>query len=207
MSRLPELGADKGTWGLILNDFLLVAHNSDGTLKSSTTTISSTDISDATAIGRSVLTAANAAAVRSAIGAGTSNLAIGTTSATAKAGDYVPTKSDVGLGNADNTSDANKPISSAVQTALNAKESSIASGTTSQYLRGDKTFQTLDKTVVGLNNVDNTSDANKPVSTATQTALDAKPDSADFDNIVKITQSAYDALGTKVATTLYVIVG
>ena len=33
---------------------------------------------------------------------------------------------------------------------------------------------TIDKTAIGLNNVDNTSDANKPVSTATQTALDAK---------------------------------
>lgn len=33
---------------------------------------------------------------------------------------------------------------------------------------------TLNKTDVGLANVDNTSDANKPVSTATQTALDAK---------------------------------
>ena len=32
----------------------------------------------------------------------------------------------------------------------------------------------LDKTDVGLTNVDNTSDASKPVSTATQTALDAK---------------------------------
>ncbi len=33
---------------------------------------------------------------------------------------------------------------------------------------------TLVKSDVGLSNVDNTSDANKPVSTATQTALDAK---------------------------------
>jgi hypothetical protein len=32
-----------------------------------------------------------------------------------------PTKSDVGLGNADNTSDANKPVSTATQTALNLK--------------------------------------------------------------------------------------
>ena len=31
------------------------------------------------------------------------------------------TKSDIGLGNVDNTSDANKPVSSATQTALNAK--------------------------------------------------------------------------------------
>jgi hypothetical protein len=34
-------------------------------------------------------------------------------------------KSDVGLGNVDNTSDANKPISTATQTALNAKQSTI----------------------------------------------------------------------------------
>ena len=86
------------------------------------------------------------------------------------------TKSQVGLGNVDNTSDANKPVSTATQTALNAKENTITAGTTSQYYRGDKTFQTLDKAAVGLSNVDNTSDANKPVSTATQTALNAKQD-------------------------------
>jgi len=85
-------------------------------------------------------------------------------------------KTSVGLGNVDNTSDANKPISTATQTALNAKENTITAGTTAQYYRGDKTFQTLDKTAVGLGNVDNTSDANKPISTATQTALSAKQD-------------------------------
>lgn len=55
-------------------------------------------------------------------------------------------------------------------------EATITPGTTLQYYRGDKTFQTLDKTAVGLSNVDNTSDANKPVSTAQQTALNAKQD-------------------------------
>lgn len=54
---------------------------------------------------------------------------------------------------------------------INSKENTITAGTTSQYYRGDKTFQTLDKTAVGLANVDNTSDLNKPVSTATQTAI------------------------------------
>ena len=83
-------------------------------------------------------------------------------------------KTAVGLSNVDNTSDADKPISSATQTALNAKENTITAGTTSQYYRGDKTFQTLDKSAVGLSNVDNTSDANKPISSATQTALNAK---------------------------------
>ena len=91
-------------------------------------THTASQISDSTTTGRSVLVAADAAAARSAIGAGTSNLAIGTTPTTAKAGDYAPTKTDVGLGNVDNTSDANKPISTATQTALNAKADSTAVG-------------------------------------------------------------------------------
>jgi hypothetical protein len=83
-------------------------------------------------------------------------------------------KAAVGLSNVDNTSDVNKPISSATQTALNGKENTITATTSADYYRGDKTFATLNKTAVGLGNVDNTSDANKPVSTATQTALDTK---------------------------------
>lgn len=71
-------------------------------------------------------------------------------------------------------SDTFYPTQKAVKTAVDAKENTITAGTTAQYFRGDKTFQTLDKTAVGLSNVDNTSDANKPVSTATQTALNAK---------------------------------
>ncbi|WP_139811899.1 hypothetical protein [Prescottella equi] len=53
-------------------------------------TLASADLSDATATGRSVLTAADAAAARSAIGAGTSSLTLGTTSTTALAGDRAP---------------------------------------------------------------------------------------------------------------------
>ena len=55
-----------------------------------------------------------------------------------------------------------------------AVEPPITATTSADYYRGDKTFATLNKAAVGLGNVDNTSDANKPVSTATQTALDAK---------------------------------
>lgn len=40
---------------------------------------------------------------------------------------------------------------------LAAKENSISSGTTGEYLRGDKSWQTLDKSSVGLSNVDNLS--------------------------------------------------
>lgn len=109
-------------------------------------------------------------------------------------------KSTVGLGNVDNTSDFNKPISSATQTALNSKENTIVAGTTSQYYRGDKTFQTLDKTAVGLNNVDNTSDLNKPISTATQTALNLKENSS--NKVIKkitTTQSTTADTATSIA--------
>lgn len=43
-----------------------------------------------------------------------------------------------------------------------------------QSVAGRQGVVVLDKTDVGLGNLDNTSDANKPISTATQTALDAK---------------------------------
>ena len=43
------------------------------------------------------------------------------TSVNGKTGTVVLSKSDIGLGNVDNTSDANKPISTTTQTALNAK--------------------------------------------------------------------------------------
>jgi len=33
MSRLPTIGGDNNDWGDILNDFLQVSHNSDGTVK------------------------------------------------------------------------------------------------------------------------------------------------------------------------------
>lgn len=72
---------------------------------------------------------------------------------------------------------------------------------------------TLDKSDVGLNNVDNTSDLSKPVSTATQTALDGKVSSnvtgisgADqVTNLVSLTQAEYNAIGAPNASTLYVI--
>ena len=90
------------------------------------------------------------------------------------------TKSMVGLGNADNTSDANKPVSTATQSALNLK-ASIDTVDASLNLKADLASPTftgtvsgITKSMVGLSNVDNTSDASKPISTATQNALDLK---------------------------------
>lgn len=52
-------------------------------------------VSDSTTVGRTLVTAADAAAARAAIGAGTSNLTLGSTSTTAKAGDYAPAWGEV----------------------------------------------------------------------------------------------------------------
>ena len=50
--------------------------------------------------------------------------------------------------------DAN--FATTITTALSGKEPTITSGTTSQYWRGDKSWQTLDKSAVGLSTVENT---------------------------------------------------
>lgn len=89
------------------------------------------------------------------------------TSVQGRTGAVVITKGDVGLGNATNTSDANKPVSSAQQTALDLK-APLASPTFTGTVAG------VTKGMVGLGNVDNTADSAKPVSTAAQTALTLK---------------------------------
>ncbi len=95
-------------------------------------------------------------------------------------------KTMVGLTNVDNTSDANKPVSTAQQTALDLKANLNAPTFTG-------TVSGIDKTMVGLTNVDNTSDSNKPVSTAQQTALDLKADliRPEFTGIIENMSNTY----------------
>ena len=191
MARLPSPGSDQGQWGAILNEFLNVEHNSDGTLKASgsigsryvkpsagipeadldasvrtklntvgsggSSPVTSASITDATAIGKDVLTATDAADARSVIGAGTSNLALGSTSSTAAAGNHTHTKADVGLGNVDNTTDANKPISTATQAALNLKAStSTLSAVATSGSYADLSNRPTIPTVTGTNTGDQT---------------------------------------------------
>lgn len=100
------------------------------------------------------------------------------------------TKSMVGLGNVDNTADTAKPVSTAQQTALDLKANlasptftgtvtipagaSISGYATLANPTFTGTVAGVTKAMVGLGNVDNTTDAAKPVSTAQQTALDLK---------------------------------
>jgi hypothetical protein len=124
------------------------------------------------------------------------------------------TKADVGLANVDNTSDANKPVSSAQAAAIGLKEDKSNKGAVNGYaaldaggkvpvsqLPASATAVTsvnartgdvvLNKTDVVLGNVDNTSDANKPISTVTQSALNAKEDKSN-----KGVASGYASLDT-----------
>lgn len=108
------------------------------------------------------------------LGAGLLGRATGSTAAPIQNLTDLQAKTFLGLEEVDNTSDADKPVSTATLTALDEKEDSISPGDNTQYWRGDKTWATLNKASVGLDVVDNTSDADKPVSSAVATALDGK---------------------------------
>lgn len=195
------------------------------------------------------------------------------------------TKSMVGLANVDNTTDANKPISSATQTALDVKLSSTTAASTyaplisptltgtpiaptalvntnntqiattayadraatnaaasiiasapaaldtlnelAAALGNDASFSTtitnalaakaplasptftgtvsgITRTMVGLGNVDNTSDSAKPVSTATQTALNTKLALSGGTLTGLLTLSGAPTLDLHASTKLYV---
>lgn len=145
------------------------------------------------------------------------------TSVASKTGAVNLDKNDVGLGNVNNTSDANKPVSNATQIALNNKQDKLVSGSNIKTVNGNSLVgggnvditasvgfgnltgdpadniklnnalgakaedanlvshvnntsnpHNVTKAQLNLGNVDNTSDANKPISTATQGALNTK---------------------------------
>lgn len=98
----------------------------------------------------------------------------GVTTVNGRNGVVVLTADDVGLEDVDNTSDADKPVSTAQATAIGVVQSDI-----NAHEANTSNPHSVTKTQVGLGNADNTSDANKPISTATQTALDAKANDAD----------------------------
>ena len=83
------------------------------------------------------------------------------------------TKSQVGLGNVDNTSDADKPVSTAQAASIKVAKDDITA-----HKNNKSNPHAVTAAQVGLGNVNNTSDANKPVSTAQQAALDKKIDKA-----------------------------
>lgn len=89
------------------------------------------NITDATTVGKSVLKAADAAAVRTAIGAGTSSLAIGTTASTAKAGNWTPAVADITGATTVGKAVLGATDAAAARTAIGAGTSNLTIGTTS----------------------------------------------------------------------------
>ena len=119
------------------------------------------------------------------------------------------TKAQVGLDRVDNTNDAEKPISDATQVALNLKANQITTYTKVQVDSLVSAVNTslsnhendlnnphqVTKAQVGLGNVNNTSDLSKPISTATQAALDLKANQA-----TTYTKTEVDTRDTNIVT-------
>jgi len=128
------------------------------------------------------------AAERAAIAASTSH-----TSNTSNP--HSVTATQIGLGNVDNTSDADKPISTATQAALDdkANDADLTSHTSDTA-----NPHSVTAAQVGLSNVDNTSDASKPISTATQFALDLKAGVVDFISHTSNTSDPHNVTATQV---------
>jgi hypothetical protein len=70
-------------------------------------------------------------------------------SVASKTGAVTLVKGDVGLGNVDNTADADKPVSSATQTALNAKQDTLVSGTNIKTINGESVLGAGNITISG----------------------------------------------------------
>lgn len=81
------------------------------------------------------------------------------------------TATQIGLGSVDNTSDADKPVSTKQAATIKVVQDDVTA-----HKNNIKNPHMVTAAQVGLGNVNNTSDANKPVSTAQKAALDKKID-------------------------------
>ena len=172
-------------------------------------THASTDIVGSTTTGRSLIAAADASSARSIIGAGTSSLALGTTAGTAKAGDYQPTAANISDSTTVGRSVLTAATAATARSAIGAGtgSSDLVIGTTSTTAKAGNYAPTAE-------DISNASAIGRTVLKAADAAAVRAATGAgrvDSDgtvlSIVKLTQAQYDALATKVATTLYAIVG
>jgi hypothetical protein len=270
MARLPQPGSDDGVWGSVLNDYLSVAHASDGTVKPSAVGASAIQDDSLTENKLNVGSGSDGQVLTKDSGsaggfawtsvAGSPDATTSTKGLVQLAGDLGGTAASPtvpGLASKVNTTriitagtgltgggdlSADRTISASFGTTagtiaegndsritgaeqttnkgaangyagLNSSSvvptAQLGSGTanSSSFLRGDNTWAaapvtsvasktgavTLVKGDVGLGNVDNTSDASKPVSTAQQTALDGldtRIDALESAGIVNLSDGA-----------------
>ncbi len=129
MARLPQPGGDAGDWGEILNEYLLQSHKSDGKLKDNSVTAGSLAPNSVTntalasnAVNATIIADGSIAEALLDTGLrGKVNATADVSSVAGKTGEVTLEKADVGLDNVDNTSDADKPVSAAQQTAIDAR--------------------------------------------------------------------------------------
>lgn len=93
------------------------------------------------------------------------------------------------------------PTVDAVNTGLATKQNTLVSGTNIKTIENQSILGSgnidLTKSDVGLSNVDNTSDANKPISTATQTALNLKSNLTTTPRILLNNNPSISTTGTQ----------
>ena len=193
MARLPQLGGDENTWGSILNDFLEVSHNTDGTVKSGV--VDSSALQDGSVSGAKLQ---SSSVVASKLNAGSGSNGDVLTKNSASSGGFVwasapgstvdSVNGQTGVvvldaDDIDDTSTAQKFTTSADITRLantsgtntgDQDLSGLVTKTTTVNGHALSANVTVTATDVGLGNVDDTSDADKPISTAQQTAFDAR---------------------------------
>lgn len=203
MARLPQPGADDGVWGNILNDFLKVSLKTDGSIQDDVITAAQVQDNSLTGsqLQNSTINPIKLNAVDNPsngevlaynnsqfewVAQGSVPDASGSTKGVVKlSGDLggtadsptVPGLAGKQAADADLTAIAS--LTPANDDILQRKSGAWTNRTPSQV----KTDLSLTKTDVGLGNVDNTSDANKPVSTAQQTALNLKADTTVTDGL------------------------
>ncbi len=99
---------------------------------------------------------------------------------------------------ADGSVDDNNYITAAAAATVNALKANIASPTFTGTVSG------ISKSMVGLGNVDNTSDANKPISNATQSALGLKESTANKSDDATLADETGVKFPTQLAVKTYV---
>ncbi len=196
MARLPDPGGDDGVWGTVLNDFLSVEMQGDGKLKirtdgtlgnfvstSGSQVIGGTKTFSSSPVVPEPTLAGHAATRQYVDSAALGNVPDATASSKGTiqlAGDLggtaasptVPGLADKQDSNANLTAIAS--LSPSNNDILQRKSGAWTNRTPAQL----KTDLSLVKGDVGLGNVDNTSDADKPVSAAVSSALSSKADTS-----------------------------
>lgn len=116
------------------------------------------------------------------------------------------TKAQLGLGSVDNTSDKNKPVSDAVKAELDKKANhaavqtaiNVLSETMNAHNDSKNNPHSVTKAQIGLSNVDNTADKDKPVSDAVKTELSKKADAENLNSHTENTSNPHGVTAEQV---------